>query len=296
MEPFLGGMSSRKGAAVRPTRRAYSTPTRSLAMSLLIGNLEMRRLLELRLEATGLDALDAVVIRMLLINEKASIGDIRETLALPPSTATHAIDRLCDRRYARREAGFDRRVVFVRLNGAAPTWPRWSTRPSSSSTERSTPPRRPVLRTSSGWSTPSSCWLRASDASGSGADDRLGPQAVSSASSSLRIAAPSTGSAWSQPQMWSVPWVTSRRSSSAGDQRTSPVQPPRPVRPGRSPAPPTPRCRRGGPGARRQRERGREVGRAAADAGPPACVGNASGARSGNDSTSVGPPGPCASR
>ena len=86
-------------------------------MSLLIGNLEMRRLLELRLEATGLDALDAVVIRMLLINEKASIGDIRETLALPPSTATHVIDRLCDRRYARREAGFDRRVVFVRLNG-----------------------------------------------------------------------------------------------------------------------------------------------------------------------------------
>ena len=53
-------------------------------MSLLIGNLEMRRLLELRLEATGLDALDAVVIRLLLINEKASIGDIRETLALPP--------------------------------------------------------------------------------------------------------------------------------------------------------------------------------------------------------------------
>ena len=35
--------------------------------------------------------------------------------------------------------------------------------------------------------------------------------------------------AWSQPQMCNVPWVTSRRSSSAGDQRTSPVCPPRPA-------------------------------------------------------------------
>ena len=55
---------------------------------------------------------------MLLVNEQASIGDIRETLALPASTATHVIDRLCDCRYARREAGFDRRVIFVRLTGA----------------------------------------------------------------------------------------------------------------------------------------------------------------------------------
>ena len=34
--------------------------------------------------------------------------------------------------------------------------------------------------------------------------------------SRARIAASSAGSAWSQPQTWSVPWVTSRRSSSAG--------------------------------------------------------------------------------
>ena len=38
-----------------------------------------------------------------------------------------------------------------------------------------------------------------------------------------RIAASSSGSAWSQPHTWSVPWVTRRRSSSAADQRTSPV-------------------------------------------------------------------------
>ncbi|MDQ2964794.1 MAG: hypothetical protein M3R57_02985 [Chloroflexota bacterium] len=110
-------MSSRKGATIGLRRRATTTPTRSLTAALLIGHLEIRRLLELRLEATGLDALDAIVIRMLLVNEKASIGDIRETLALPASTATHVIDRLCDRRYARREAGFDRRVIFVRLTG-----------------------------------------------------------------------------------------------------------------------------------------------------------------------------------
>ncbi|MGZ8502635.1 MAG: hypothetical protein ACXWWR_08260 [Candidatus Limnocylindrales bacterium] len=78
MEPFLGAMSSRKVATARPRRRPNSTATRSLAASLLIGHLEMRRLLEHRLEATGLDALDAVVLRMLLINDKASIGEVRE--------------------------------------------------------------------------------------------------------------------------------------------------------------------------------------------------------------------------
>ncbi len=44
---------------------------------------------------------------------------------------------------------------------------------------------------------------------------RAGGVAVSRA----RIAASSSGSAWSQPQRWSVPWVTRRRSSSAADQR-----------------------------------------------------------------------------
>ncbi len=46
---------------------------------------------------------------------------------------------------------------------------------------------------------------------------------ASSRRSRARIAASSSGSAWSQPQRWSVPCVTSRRSSSAGVQRTSPV-------------------------------------------------------------------------
>lgn len=41
--------------------------------------------------------------------------------------------------------------------------------------------------------------------------------------SRARIAASSTGSAWSQPQTCRTPWVTRSRSSSAGDQRTSSV-------------------------------------------------------------------------
>ena len=55
------------------------------------------------------------------------------------------------------------------------------------------------------------------------------PLAASSRSrrSSARIAL-SSRSAWSQPQMWRVPCVARRRSSSAGDQRTLPVWPPRP--------------------------------------------------------------------
>ena len=78
--------------------------------------------------------------------------------------------------------------------------------------------------------------------------------------SRARIAASSAGSAWSQPQMWSVPWVTRSRSSSAGDQRTSPVWPPRPAS-ACSMARSTettmsPRCGRR-PG--RQRERGRRI-------------------------------------
>ena len=78
---------------------------------------------------------------------------------------------------------------------------------------------------------------------------------------------------------------TSSRSSSAGDQATSPVWPPRPVPPARSRARPTRRCRRGAAGGRaatgkprsstpvRRRPRARE----------------SLGRSSGNDSTSVGP-------
>ena len=105
--------------------------------------------------------------------------------------------------------------------------------------------------------------------------------------SSARIAASSAGSAWSQPQTWSVPWVTRRRSSSAGDQRTSPVWPPRP-------------CSACSIGPLDRDDdvaevRRRPGGRAKATAGPlavgalPGCGGNASGGSSGNDRTSVGP-------
>jgi DNA-binding MarR family transcriptional regulator len=129
METFLAAMSpepapstglaSASAANPGPTLATDPAPTfqRSLPALLLVGHLEMRRLLEQRLEATGLNALEAVVIRTLLINRNPSIGDLREALALPASTATHVIDRLCDRGCVRRETGFDRRVVFVRLSG-----------------------------------------------------------------------------------------------------------------------------------------------------------------------------------
>ena len=54
------------------------------------------------------------------------------------------------------------------------------------------------------------------------------PAARAGAAPATRIAASSAGSAWSQPQTWSVPWVTSSRSSSRALHRTSPVWPPRP--------------------------------------------------------------------
>ena len=98
--------------------------------------------------------------------------------------------------------------------------------------------------------------------------------------SSARIAASSSGSAWSQPQTCRAPWVTSRRSSSAADQRTSPVWPPRPSA-ACSTARSTettmsPRCGRGRGGRGHVRDLGRRGAKA-------------SGGRSGNDSTSVGP-------
>ena len=68
----------------------------------------------------------------------------------------------------------------------------------------------------------------------------------SSRRSRSRMAASSSGSAWSQPQMWSAPWVTSRRSSSAGDQGRRRSGRRGRLRPGRPRAPPRRRCRRGG--------------------------------------------------
>jgi DNA-binding MarR family transcriptional regulator len=90
---------------------------RSLMSSFLVGHLELARLLEDRVEETGLSALEAVVIRTALINRSATIGTIREALALRASTAGYLVGRLCDRGYARREVGFDRRFAIVRLTG-----------------------------------------------------------------------------------------------------------------------------------------------------------------------------------
>src|SRR5579862_5587736 len=116
-------------------------------------------------------------------------------------------------------------------------------------------------------------WYRAAPRSG---QDRR------RACSRLRIARSSSRLAWSRPQRCRVPCVTRSRSSSAGDQRTSPVWPPRPwtacstarsteiamspmwIRGARWPA------------------AARRVLRA----------GNASGGSIGNDSTSVGPSWP----
>ena len=107
--------------------------------------------------------------------------------------------------------------------------------------------------------------------------------------SSARMAASSAGSAWSQPHRWSVPWTASSRSSSEGAQRRSPVWPPRPATAcsiARSTEMTTsPRWRR------RPGGNGKAAG-AAALAGRPRCAfvrGNASGGRSGNERTSVGP-------
>ena len=104
----------------------------------------------------------------------------------------------------------------------------------------------------------------------------------SSSRSRARIAVSSAGSAWSQPQTCSVPWVTRRRSSSAGDQRMSPVCPPRPDSACSmarwTETTMSPRCGRRPGGSSK-------VGVAAPER-------NTSGGNSGNESTSVGPSWP----
>ena len=67
------------------------------------------------------------------------------------------------------------------------------------------------------------------DDDGRGVTPRQRRHHRSSRCSRARIADSSAGSAWSQPQTWSVPWVTRSRSSSRASQRTSPVWPPRPA-------------------------------------------------------------------
>jgi hypothetical protein len=51
---------------------------RSLISSFLVGHLELERLLEDRIDETGLSALEALVMRTALINQTATIGTIRE--------------------------------------------------------------------------------------------------------------------------------------------------------------------------------------------------------------------------
>lgn len=95
---------------------------RSLMSSFLVGRLEIARLLEDRIEGTGLNALEAVVVRTILVNRAATVGAIRQALALRASTAGYVVGRLAERGYVRRDADpSDRRVVVVRLTGPGTT-------------------------------------------------------------------------------------------------------------------------------------------------------------------------------
>jgi DNA-binding MarR family transcriptional regulator len=89
---------------------------RTLMSALMVGHQELSRLLEARLEGTGLTALEAVVLRTAFWNRNPTVGAIRATLALPASTSTQVVDRLCVKGLTRREtAQDDRRLAIVRL-------------------------------------------------------------------------------------------------------------------------------------------------------------------------------------
>ena len=93
-------------------------PERSLIASFIVGRYELGRLLENRIDATGLTTLDAVVIRALMLNRNPTVGHIRSSLALPASTATAVVDRLVEKGFARRDADYlDRRLAVVHLAG-----------------------------------------------------------------------------------------------------------------------------------------------------------------------------------
>jgi DNA-binding MarR family transcriptional regulator len=95
---------------------------RSLMSAFLVGRLELARLLEDRIEETGLTALEAVVVRTVLVNRAATVGAIRQALALRASTAGSLVGRLAERGYVRRDADpSDRRAVVVRLTGPGTT-------------------------------------------------------------------------------------------------------------------------------------------------------------------------------
>ncbi len=91
---------------------------RSLPSCFLAGRTMISAILEDRIEETGLSAVDALVLRAVSLNRALSAGDIRDSFALPPSSVTRVIDRLAERRLARRDADFeDGRLVTVRLTG-----------------------------------------------------------------------------------------------------------------------------------------------------------------------------------
>ena len=107
-----------------------------------------------------------------------------------------------------------------------------------------------------------------------GCPSRLTASDRESRRSRARIRASSSGSAWSSPQMWSVPWVTRSRSSSAGTSGRR-----RSGRRGRPPACSTARSTETTMSPRWAGVRGQR------DAHP----GGTDRASNGNDSTSVGP-------
>lgn len=95
---------------------------RSLPSCFLAGRTMISALLEDRIEETGLSAVDALVIRAVSLNRALCAGDIRDGFALPPSSVTRVVDRLTERRLARRDADFeDGRLVMVRLTGPGKT-------------------------------------------------------------------------------------------------------------------------------------------------------------------------------
>jgi len=91
---------------------------RSLISSFIVGHQELARLLENRVEPTGLTSLEAVVARTILLNRNPTVGAIRAALALPASTSTEIVNRLCANGFAHRESTpFDRRLAVVQLSG-----------------------------------------------------------------------------------------------------------------------------------------------------------------------------------
>jgi DNA-binding MarR family transcriptional regulator len=91
---------------------------RSLISSFLVGHLELARLIEDRIQDVGLNALEAIAIRAVLINRAVTPGTLREALALRASTASYIVGRLEAKGYAVRvPAAADARFALVRLTG-----------------------------------------------------------------------------------------------------------------------------------------------------------------------------------